>query len=210
MSAARVELWVRLKVVDLVAQTAWMTLTEKLDFSGDLCGMAHYSWWGMEAEGKSAKDTLAEIDRVVRLDSAFTNQNKHFYRLIAGSGGGDPVSAGDLRLEKDYPFHEEGARAEGGKVFACDFLVREQRGDREEGYESRLNARLEGVSVKGMMAGEVWRILVKAESGEEAKAKVESMAVTRTRREGLLMNPHYQKYEFLDVREVPAGKENRA
>ena len=72
--SSRVELWVRLKVVDLVAQTAWMTLTEKMDFEEQLCGMTRYSYWSMDADGG---DALGAIEKAVKLDSAFTNQNKH-------------------------------------------------------------------------------------------------------------------------------------
>ena len=94
-----VQLWVRLKVIDLVTQTARITLTEKLDFADVLRGITHYWYWGMDAEAADARSALAEIDRVIRLDSAFTNQNKHLYRLVAGKD----LALGDLALEKDYP-----------------------------------------------------------------------------------------------------------
>ncbi|MCX5753798.1 MAG: hypothetical protein NTW97_09175, partial [Candidatus Krumholzibacteria bacterium] len=94
-----VQLWVRLKVIDLVTQTARITLTEKLDFADDLRGMTHYWYWGMDAEAADAKSALAAIDRAVRLDGAFTNQNKHLYRLAAGKD----LALGDLALEKDFP-----------------------------------------------------------------------------------------------------------
>ena len=57
------KLWVRLKVTDLVAQTAWITLTEKMGFASDLCGMFRYSYWAMEAEGVSAGSVCEAIDR---------------------------------------------------------------------------------------------------------------------------------------------------
>jgi hypothetical protein len=66
---SRVQLWVRLKVIDLVTQTAQITLAEKLDFADRLRGITHYWYWGMEAEGVDAKRILEEIDRVIRLDA---------------------------------------------------------------------------------------------------------------------------------------------
>jgi phosphoribosylformylglycinamidine (FGAM) synthase PurS component len=204
------ELWVRLKVIDLVAQTAWMTLTEKMDFSKDLCGMVRYSYWSIEADGENSESVLAEIDRVVRLDSTFTNQNKHFYHLgLSMEPDGDvSLAAGDFDPGSDYP-KSDCSCDDGGcpGIFACDLLVRERTGDREEGFVSRLNSRLEGVSVTSVRAGELWRLVVCAPDEDEARKKVEEMAVTRSRQEGLLLNPHYQRFEFAGVTKLDGRKE---
>ncbi len=188
-----VELWVRLRVIDLVAQTARITLTDKLDFGGRLRGLQHYWYWAMDAEGDRAREVLDEIDRAIRLDSAFTNPNKHVYRLAAGA---EPPR-GDLALERDYP-------VEGGTagLFAVDCLVRERRSDREAGYEARLGARLRGAAVSNMRHGEVWRIVVSEPSESSALAEAERMLVSRSRREGLLLNPHYQRYEVIGTRRL--------
>ena len=90
----------------------------------------------------------------------------------------------------------------GGRIFACDLFVSEQGGGKDKGYASRLNARLDGAKVTGMKSGEVWRILVRAEDVEEAARKVEGMAVTRSRKHGLLLNPHYQAFEFIGTAEI--------
>lgn len=189
-----VELWVRLKVIDLVAETAWMTLTEKLDFGDSLRGLVRYDYWRMEAEGPSVDAVLDEIDRAVRLDSAFTNQNKHLYRLRAGEAG-----RGDLAIGRDYPLRA--GKRDG--LHAVDLLVREKRPDAEAAFAARLGDRLEGVSIASMVAGQVWRIVVDAPSDDGAVALAERMAVTRSRREGLLLNPHYQRHEI--VAAGPAG-----
>jgi hypothetical protein len=189
------KLWVRLKTIDLVAQTARMTLTDKMGFVDDLCGMLRYSYWAMEAEGESASAVCEAIDREIRMDSAFTNQNKHLYSLVVSGGNG--AAAGDLSIERDFPRVERGSR-----IFACDLFVSEQGGGKDEGYASRLNARLDGAKITGMKSGEVWRILVRAEDAEEAARKVEEMAVTRTRKHGLLLNPHYQAFEFIGTAEI--------
>ncbi|MBN1884011.1 MAG: hypothetical protein JW876_00640 [Candidatus Krumholzibacteriota bacterium] len=186
-----VELWVRLKVVDLVAGTAWMTLTEKLDFGDSLRGLVRYSYWRMEAEGASAGAVVDAIDRAVRLDSAFTNQNKHLYRLRETGGAG----AGDLAVEEDYPVRATG----GGELRAVDLLVREKRPESEAAYAARLGERLEDVRILSMTAGEVWRIIVSAADDAAAVGLAERMAVTRSRREGLLLNPHYQRHEIVAV-----------
>ena len=190
-------LWVRLKVIDLVVQTAWMTLTEKLDLGGALLGLARYSFWRMELEGQDTERTLAELDRVIRMDSAFTNQNKHVYLLEIEGGS----YIGGLDLGKDYPLMAEDGDARG--TYAVDCLIRELTTTREEGYRDRLNARLESVQAIEVVAGEVWRVLVRAESERDAIEMVEAMTVTRSRRQGLLLNPHYQRFEILAAR--PSG-----
>jgi hypothetical protein len=192
-----VELWVRLKVIDLVAQTAEITLAEKLDFADTLRGLVHYWYWRMEVAGADETSILGELDRVVRMDSAFTNQNKHRYRLSAGSA----PSLGDLRLDRDFPARGE---SESG-LFVLDCLVREKRPDREVGYLDRLNARLRGVAVSGMRHGEVWRLIVRAASREGALEVAERMIVSRSRREGLLLNPHYQRYEIIGSSRLETG-----
>jgi hypothetical protein len=249
-----VELWVRLKVVDLVAQTAWMTLTEKLDFADRIHGLLRYSFWGFTAEGSDGPSIIEELDRVVRLDGAFTNQNKHQYRLMAlggvtgrgvpleglsadgipvngvtgrgvplegvsgdgvGAGGGDRAGVaggtpppelhrGDLALDQDFAVTNppSGEGAAGLRVFDC--LIRERNGDREVGFTDRLNGRVRNVRVSRMKAGEVWRIIVSAGSVEEALRSIERIAVTRSRREGLLFNPHYQTCELVSLFSHPA------
>lgn len=198
---AWVELWVRLKVVDLVAETAWMTLTGKLEFGSDLCGLLHYSYWGMYAEGKDNGVILNEVDRVVRMDSAFTNQNKHLYRLAIKEPVGEFTSdRGDLPLEKDFPVRDKGIDpAVDRNIFSIDCLVRERDGEREKGFTDRLNTRLRGISVSGLKTGEIWRILIRAAAKKDALEIVERMAVTRSRREGLLLNPHYQQFEIISA-----------
>ena len=90
-------------------------------------------------------------------------------------------------------------------LFAFDCLVRERRPDRETGFTERLNARLRGVAVSNMKCGEVWRLVVGAPAERAALAAVEAMLVSRSRREGLLLNPHYQTYEILATTRLDAG-----
>lgn len=215
----RCELWVRLKVVDLVCQTAWITLVEKLDYGESLKGLSRYSFWGMELEGDSVEDVLRDVDRVVQMDSAFTNQNKHLYRLLAVEA--DKVEAakaetrdksytslahllseergilslGTLPIEKDYPALEKGSQG----IYSFDCLIRPLLRERELPYMARLNERLKEAKVTDIVAGEVWRITILADDEKTARDEIDRMVVTRSRREGLLLNPHYQRYEIISV-----------
>jgi len=186
---ATAQLWVRLKVIDLVVQTAWITLTETMGFADDLRGMLRYAWWRFDADGTGAAAVSAAIDREIRMDSAFTNQNKHRYHL-AVEAGDERIVTGDLDLDADLPGAAEG-------IFACDLLVTEKESGADAGYLERLGPRLGDVRLSGVRSGEVWRLLVRAKDQAEAAAKVEEMAVTRTRRHGLLVNPHYQGFALI-------------
>lgn len=192
---ATAQLWVRLKVIDLVVQTAWITLTETMGFSEDLRGMRRYAWWRFDAEGPDAAAISEAIDREIRLDSAFTNQNKHRYHL-AVEAGGERVVTGDLDLGADAP-------GGGPGIFVCDLLVTERESARDAGYAARLAPRLRGVRVAGVRSGEVWRLLVRARDAAEAAAKVEEMSVSRSRRHGLLLNPHYQGFAIMRTEPAP-------
>jgi len=224
----RCELWVRLKVVDLVTQTAWITLTEKLEYGENLKGLSHYSFWGMELEGASVDEVARDVDRVIQMDSTFTNQNKHLYRLLAmdaekfhsareNAGGNnaaiasflpgrdDIFSLGTLVIEKDYPKLESSP----GGAFSFDCLIRPVLRERELPYMNRLNERLKKAQVTNerlkkaqvtdIVAGEVWRITLLADDLKSARDEIESMVVTRSRRKGLLLNPHYQRYEIISI-----------
>jgi len=214
----RCELWVRLKVVDLVTQTAWITLTEKLEYGENLKGLSHYSFWGMELEGASVDEVARDVDRVIQMDSTFTNQNKHLYRLLAmdaekfhsareNAGGNnaaiasflpgrdDIFSLGTLVIEKDYPKLESSP----GGAFSFDCLIRPVLRERELPYMNRLNARLKKAQVTDIVAGEVWRITLLADDLNSARDEIESMVVTKSRRKGLLLNPHYQRYEIISI-----------
>ncbi len=211
---ARAELWVKLKVSDLVVETAWLTLTEKLDFAGDLRGLTRYFCWFMSVENEKSEEVIEELERVISMDSVFFNPNKHRYSLIImkdfpkGSEAGEGAQSrrGDFSPEDDFTLRPEltsgraGGDARAETLYACDCLITESGSPRSDGYSVRLNSRLKDVTISGMKAGEVWRIIVKAENGKEAADKVESMAVTRSRREGLLLNPHFQRFEAIAVK----------
>jgi len=107
--------------------------------------------------------------------------------------GAKLFTTGDLSLDRDYP--DTGGLQTRGFIFDC--LIRSLDGRAEEGYRKRLNDRLEGCSVEDVVAGEVWRIALGAQDEEDALQKIEGILVTKSRREGLLLNPHYQRYEVL-------------
>jgi len=206
---SRIELWVKLKVADLVVETAWFTLTEKLDFTGTIYGLSRYSCWFMDISGPDVESILDELDGMVKLDSAFINQNKHRYSLIAErTGAGEGVlRRGDFRHESDFVFRE--STPEGGMLreapqfdlYACDCLItaEENSGDY---YLDRLSGRTGNISIEDVKSGQVWRLILKAGGRDRAADLVEKIAVTRSRREGLLLNPHFQEHRIIRIEKV--------
>lgn len=205
---ARAELWVKLKVTDLVVETAWFTLTEKLDFTGSLYGLSRYSCWFISASGPDAEAILDELDGIVRLDSAFINQNKHKYSLVIQEDGGERQASrrGDFRHEEDFILRESnpgGARLEkipGFDLYACDCLVTEEESGAD--YARRLSSRAGRLDITGVESGQIWRLILRAGSRDQASRLVEEIAVTRSRREGLLLNPHYQSHHIIGIEKI--------
>ncbi|MCD6379622.1 hypothetical protein J7M07_04170, partial [bacterium] len=160
--------------------------------------------WFMTCEGENTEAIIDDLDRVVSLDSTFTNQNKHKYSLIVeeeevllGENGKQTVlRRGDFQPEKDFPLRAE---AESAELYMCDCLVSDLESDKDKSYTDRLNDKLNGVAVSDMRAGLVWRLIVRAGNKDDAAEKVQKMAVTRSRREGLLLNPHYQEFEIIST-----------
>ena len=210
---ARAELWVKLKVTDLVVETAWFTLTEKLDFTGSLYGLGRYSCWFISASGPNGEAILDELDSIVKLDSTFINQNKHKYSLVLPEKGEDKPAGrrGDFRHEKDFVLREstpDGVRLDGFPEFdlyACDCLVTAEGNGAD--YSGRLNSRADRVDITGVESGQVWRLILRAENRGEAARLVEEIAVTRSRREGLLLNPHYQRHAIMGIDKISATGE---
>ncbi|HMA75964.1 MAG TPA: hypothetical protein VKO43_01505 [Candidatus Krumholzibacteriaceae bacterium] len=200
---ARAELWVKLKVTDLVVETAWLTLTEKLDFDY-LRGLTKYSCWFMKCEGNSLEETADQLNRVITLDSTFTNQNKHKYSLIiegeenkTGEGKSSSIAKrGDLNIDEDFTLRSE---ASSGKLYACDCFVTELESDKNMNYTDRISGRPGDISISEMRAGLVWRLIIEADSRNDAEKKAEEISVTRSRRGGLLLNPHYQDFEIIST-----------
>jgi hypothetical protein len=211
----RVELWVKLKVTDLVVETSWFTLMEKLDFAGTVFGLSRYSCWFISVSAPDIGTALEELEGAVTIDSAFINQNKHRYSLVpeGKEAGEDTPGRGDFDHRKDFVLREsspEGTRLErlpAFDLYACDCLVRTDGSGSD--YTGRLKTRLDKVSIRDLEYGQVWRIIGKADSREEAYEMVEKIAVTRSRRQGLLLNPHYQSHEIIGIEKIPGAGEGK-
>ncbi len=212
-----IQLRVGLKVVDLVAQTAWITLKEKLGYGDELAGLKRYSYWEMET-GED-EGILDEVEKAITMDSTFTNQNKHFYSLIMTNQEKDSICRSNLPpggglSGNDRPgsgnsgnIDESSGREDETGCYTVDCLIRERDVSREEGYTGRLNGKLGSGRVKVKLAGEVWSIKVKAQDRKQATGLAEDILITRSRQKGLLINPHYQVYEILRICRESGGGE---
>jgi hypothetical protein len=66
-----------------------------------------------------------------------------------------------------------------------------------------------GTALAGLRRGTLWRLWFAATDAETARARASELAVTRTRRLGLLSNPQSQRAEIIAVIRDPAAKEDR-
>jgi hypothetical protein len=214
---------VGLKVIDLIAQTAWITLREKLGYGDELSGLRRFSYWDMEADTNGGEEIVDDVERVITMDSTFTNQNKHLYRLMMlDESGNIEVSRGNLSFEHGFSNNRgadngrAGAALAGGHekslpedsasgCYIIHSLVRERDQLREEGYTDRLNMKLNHGKVRVIKAGEVWSIKVVAGTEKKAVGLVKDILVTHSRRKGLLINPHYQDYQIINIYESKEG-----
>lgn len=170
-----------LKTRDAVAATADYTLRHDMGYEGVLCNVQREDFWcvalddtGSTANIESMMKDLAEKTRV------FVNPNKHRYSI---------KSEGSIRTEADP---EKTGR------YRVPVLVRSIEDRAGENALKTLHALYQvGKTVRAIESGVLWTLDIQAGSEEEARGIAEKIAVTRTRLEGLLANPHYESVKVL-------------
>ena len=177
------------KGVDLHAATAVRVMHDRLA-GGDRLASLHRCEFHVLADGTDgwSADRLLDTGR-------FFNPNKHHYGLFAHAGGGAGGDNGGGPLPADWP----------GKVQDTDLEA--LAGDAPGLYELLLGgdvpADCTAVDVAAwsrdvtgpVTSGVLWRLVLRAEPAV-AGALAETLAVARTRKEGLLINPHMEAWRM--------------
>ena len=81
-----VRVW--LKGVDLVAQTAFLTLVDKLGYANTLLALKRCDSYALTVDCEDPPGTLARFNRLCATRTIFYNRNKHSYRVRGRWDGG--------------------------------------------------------------------------------------------------------------------------
>lgn len=176
-----IELIVSLRVPDVVAATAFRALKDRLGFSAGLHGLRRHDYHLFEiTDGDRARaEGLARA--LIERTTMFVNPNKHSYS----------IKLDDRDLVPGMTFPEPPAG-----VHAVSVLVLPLEEDDSDSLDF-LRRKLNEPAVSKVTSGVLWELLIRAGSREEAEATARDITVARERTRGLLLNPHYQRYELI-------------
>jgi phosphoribosylformylglycinamidine (FGAM) synthase PurS component len=172
-----VELTVELKIPDVTALTAASALRRRLGYEATLVELRRADYYRLSLNAKDPEQALAIARDLAENTNLFVNPNKHRYQLAAG-------------------MHNSAVSPPEGTQAVC-VLITDPDSGAGEAVLSALHGRLGYRDrVEAVLAGTLWTLMLKAENQHRARQLAEQIAVTRSQGEGLLLNPHYQKYEI--------------
>ncbi len=172
-----VELTVDLKIPDVTALTAAGALRRRLGYGDVLVELRRADYYRLSLLTDSEQEALQIARDLAENTNLFVNPNKHRYQVATG-------------------VHNCTVKVDDG-AYAVNVLVTDPESGSGDGILGALQGRLGyGDNVADVIAGNLWTLVLRADSKELAEAVAEEIAVTRSRGEGLLLNPHYQEYEM--------------
>lgn len=175
-----VELFVELKVPDVVALTARDTLCRRLGWQGKLVDLKRADYWRLTVEAPSAAEAEEFVQSLAERTALFVNPNKHRFSLRVSPPG-----------------EERRARQREGGLWEVQVLTGFEEDAMGELTLQALRARYGvGEQVQGIQRGTCWTLWLRASDEAEAQAWAEAIVVARGRKEGLLVNPHSQWWRW--------------
>jgi hypothetical protein len=218
------ELIVFLKDVDLVATTAFLTLTGKMGYAETLLGLKRFDYFRFLLGCSRDEDPESVVDRLTRIlssQSTFYNRNKHYYHLSSAWNDtcvtrGTDLEIAERRLGADISNslknnrdREMGVQSgseminlNGDTAFLAKLLVQERESAGKKTLSARLQSELAGRSAECTDRGVMWWLALRAGSRAQAEQIIEEISVTVKRDKGLLVNPNYQSFALLAVTEL--------
>ena len=216
---------VMLKGIDLVADTALLTLQGKMGYGARLLGIRRLDAYEFRIEAAEPPETVSTLKRFLSTQSLFYNRNKHHFSLRCRWEGGaadEGVPADRCREQlaaqvrratmggarKDFRSGQGESRVilNGGPVFRTEVLVEDLDSAVRMNIGRKLEAELSTAPVRVPTLGICWHLALRAESLEEARSITDGIVVAERRDRGLLLNPNYQGYRFLGAERMEPGE----
>jgi hypothetical protein len=174
------------KGVDLHAATAVRVMVGRLA-GGERLAALHRCEFHVLADGTTGWTAARLLDT-----GRFFNPNKHHYGLFvhAGSGAGDDTGE---PLPADWPGDLRDTDLEALAGDAAGLYDRLLGGVATDGCTAVDVAAWSRDDSGPVTSGVLWRLVLRA-APAEAGALAEQLAVARTRKEGLLLNPHMEAW----------------
>lgn len=227
MTRLDARLLVGLRGPDLTASTARLTLVQKMGFGDRLVGLKRYDFFHLVLDSKTAGEALMKaLTTTLARQSTFYNRNKHMYSLECRWEGGDQTdgpSHEDLKrqfgevlgrrmgtgIDFDGKEGRKVAIVNASPVFLVEVFVQDDDSAGRSAIAAKLTRELSGVvsdpvKVQCPSRATVWWLGIAAREETVAMETARQITVTKRRDEGLLMNPNYQRAEF-----VSAGRVDR-
>jgi hypothetical protein len=225
MTRLDARLLVGLRGPDLVAATARLALVQKMGVGGRLAGLERYDFFHLAIEGKASAEAMGQaLTAVLARQSTFYNRNKHLYSLELAWDGHSRVE-GPSHAQLKARFGQilgraqasgidfdgkEGSKVDivnGSPVFLVEAFVQDDDSTGRSAIAAKLTRELSGVigePVKVDCPGRatVWWLGIRARDEAAAMETARQVTVTKRRDEGLLMNPNYQRAEFVSAGRV--------
>ena len=171
-----VELVVSLKIPDVTALTAGNAIRRRLGYEDTLSAFTRADYYRLDLDVSDREAAEKLVSEIAEGTNLFVNPNKHVY---------------ELRFPED-----RGANANVNGEWLVNVLVISPDDTSGDGMRSALNGRLGYQQVTGVQTAVLWTMRVKADSEEQAREIAESITVTRSQSQGILMNPHFQEFEM--------------
>ena len=170
-----VRLFVSLKITDNTARSAMYTLQNRLGFSA-LSGLSRCDFWELAFPGLSSQQALQTTERLVQKTALFVNPNKHRWHM----------EAADSSLQENPVVTLP-------ESVSASVLVSDRIDGKAESVLEACEAHTQGAERPvALRRGVWWDLTFSGLDGEALRQAVEHSAVTTSRTEGILANPHYQ------------------
>lgn len=211
-----VSLDVTLKGIDLVADTAYLTLRGKMGYEDKLLGIKRLDAYAFRFDTLNPPESLARLKRLLATQTLFYNRNKHNFSLRCRWDGGrldEGVSADhshrqlanqvERTLASGRPENFDGTKSEirvmlqKVPVFRTEVVVEDLDPSVKGGLSAKLERELSTGPVVVTTLGTLWHLALRAKTRDEAEAVTRDIVVTRKRDRGFLLNPNYQGFRLV-------------